>query len=136
MNLNDLKNSAPLFTREVEFLHRGERTGMFFELRHKSDKAVMKFQERYNAKIRDLTLRRKHNAISNYVKDQEDELRIAHVVGWRFQDGVDAENGRPEFSKGALRELIQNENVQFYLREFIDEEVANQEDFLEKSESS
>ena len=136
MNLNELKSSTPLPTREAEFIFRGDRTGLFLELRHASNKAVEKFNERYNAKIRDLTMRRKLNAINNYARDQADELRIAHVAGWRYKDGVDEENGRPEFSKSELRELLKNDVVGFDLRKFIDEEVANEEDFLPISEDN
>ena len=136
MNLNDIKDSLDTGTREIEFKPVGEPTGMFFELRYESEPEVQEFMKRYNAKLRDLSLKRKTNAITNLVRDHEDGLRIVHVAGWRWADGVDEEAGRPEFSRKELRALLDDEKAGFHVRRFIDEEVGSLDDFLSKSQDN
>ena len=136
MNLNDIKASLETQTREVEFKPVGEPTGMFFELRHESAEEVQKFMRTYTAKIRDLTMKRKTTASANLMKEHEDGLRMAHVVGWKWDKGADEEDGRPEFTTKELRKLLQDKVVGFHLRKFIDEEVGSLEDFLQKSEDN
>lgn len=136
MNINDIKASLETETREIEFKPVGEPTGMFFELRHESAEEVQKFMRTYTAKIRDLTMKRKTTASTNLMKEHEDGLRVAHVVGWSWSEGVDEENGRPEFTTKELRTLMQDKVVGFHLRKFIDEEVGSLEDFLSRSEGS
>lgn len=136
MNLNDIKDSLQTQTREVEFKPVGSPTGMFFELRHESAPEVQKFMSKYQAKIRDLTMKRKTTASTNLMKEHEDGLRIVHVVGWRWENDVDEEDGRPEFSKRELRTLLQDDVAGFHVRKFIDEEVGSLDDFLERSEDS
>jgi hypothetical protein len=70
------------------------------------------------------------------MKEHEDGLRVAHVVNWRWEDGPDEDDGRPEFTAKELRKLLQHKVVGFHLRKFIDEEVGSLEDFLSKSESN
>ncbi len=136
MNLNEIKASLESHNREVEFKPLGDPTGMFIELRHESAPEVQKFMSQYQAKIRDLTLKRKTNASVHLMKEHEEGLHMVQVVGWRWEDGVDEENGRPEFSKKELRSLLRDGRVGFHLKKFIDEEVGSFEDFLSKSEGS
>ena len=134
MNLFEIEASLETETREIEFKPVGEPTGMFIEMRHESAEEVQKFMRSYSAKIRDLTMKRKTTASANLMKEHEDGLRVAHVVGWTWAEGNDEDDGRPEFTKKELRKLLQHKVVGFHLRRFIDEEVGSLEDFLSKSE--
>lgn len=136
MNLNEIAASLATEDREIEFKPVGEPTGMFFTLRPESSEEVQKFMRTYTAKIRELTMKRKTTASANLMKEHEDGLRVAHVVGWTWAEGVDEENGRPAFTAKELRTLLQHKVVGFHLRTFIDEEVGSLEDFLSKSEGS
>lgn len=136
MNLNEIEASLQTSTREVEFRPLGDPTGMYFELRHESAPEVQKFMASYQAKIREATLKRKTSASTQLMKEHEDGLRVAHVVTWRWEEGDDAEAGRPPFSPRELRKLLAHPTVGFHLRRFIDDEVGSLDDFLEKSENS
>ena len=136
MNVNDIKATVQTETREIEFRPVGSPTGWFFELRHESSSEVQEVMRRFQSKVRDLTLKRKTTAYQNLVNQHEDHLRVAHVARWRWEEGVDEEDGRPEFSKKELRNLFHDERLGYHLKSFIDEEVGSLDDFLSKSESS
>ncbi len=136
MNLNEIKSAVATTNREVEFKPVGTPTGWFFELRHESARQVQETMRRFQAKVRDLTLKRKTSAYQNLVTAHEDRLRIAHVAGWRWEKGDDEKKGRPAFSKQALKIELNDDTLGWHLKNFIDEEVGSLEDFLEKSENS
>jgi len=135
MNLNEIKKAVQTDSREVEFKPAGTPTGMFFELRHESAKEVQEVMRKFQAKVRDLTLKRKTTAYQNLVAEHEDVLRMAHVVGWRWEQGADDDNGRPEFSKKELRTMLNDSILGYHVKKFIDEEVGSLDDFLSKSDS-
>jgi len=134
MNLNDIKNTVQTSTREVEFKPVGKPTGWRFELRHESSEEVQEVMRRFQTKVRDLTLKRKTTAYQNLVTAHEDELRMAHVAGWSWKGGDDAEAGRPPYSRKELRTLLNDELLSYHLKQFIDEEVGSLDDFLSRSE--
>jgi len=136
MNLNDIKNAVQTETREVEFKPTGEPTGWLFELRHESSEIVQEVMRKFQAKVRDLTLKRKTTAYQNLVNEHEDHLRVAHVAGWTWDTGVDEDNGRPDFSPKQLKTLLNDKRLGYHLKKFIDEEVGSLDDFLTKSEDS
>jgi len=136
MNLNEIKQAVQTVDREVEFRPAGKATGWFFELRHESSAEVQEVMRKFQAKVRDLTLKRKTTAYQNLVAQHEDSLRIAHVATWRWEQGADEEAGRPPFSNRELKTLLHDPNLGYHLKSFIDEEVGSLEDFLSKSESS
>lgn len=136
MNLNEIKAAVRVEPREVEFKPAGKPTGWFFTLRHESSPEVETFMARYRAKLRDLSAKRKTTAVTNLISEQEDGLRIAHVAGWRWEKGDDAENGRPAFSRSGLKALLDDDLINYHVRKFIDEEVGSLDDFLEKPESA
>ena len=136
MNLNEIRKSVETTTREVEFKPVGEPTGWFFELRHESSPEVQELVRRFQAKVRDLTFKRKTQQQQALIEKHEDDLRVAHVAGWRWVEGEDPENGRPPFSKQELRALLDDRRVSYHLKEFIDQEVGSLEDFLSKPEYS
>lgn len=111
-------------------------TGWIFILRHESDEEVQKFLRDYRSKLQDATLKRKTSQQKQLMSQHEDDLRIAHVIGWKWKDGEDAENGRPPFTRGELKRLLSKEKFGYHLRNFIDNEVGSLEDFLERSGNS
>ena len=135
MNLNEIKAAVQTVNREVEFKPVGKPTGWFYELRHESAPEVQEVMRRFQAKVRDLTLKRKTTAYQNLVTQHEDSLRIAHVAGWRWDKGEDEKKGRPPFSKRELKTLLNDERLGYHLKAFIDEEIGSLDDFLERSES-
>lgn len=136
MNLNKIKEAVKTTDREVEFKPAGTPTGWFFTLRHESAPEVQEVMKRFNAKVRDLALKRKNSAYQNLVAQHEDSLRIAHVAGWRWADGEDEAAGRPPYSNKELQTILDDTQLGYHVKRFIDEEVGSLEDFLEKSENS
>ena len=136
MNLNEIKDAVQTVNREVEFKPVGTPTGWFFELRHESANEVQEVMRRFQAKVRDLTLKRKTSAYQNLVTAHEDSLRIAHVAGWRWDKGDDDKKGRPPFSKHELKTLLNDDRLGYHIKSFIDEEIGSLDDFLERSEAS
>lgn len=136
MNLNDIKNAVQTVDREVEFKPVGRSTGWYFTLRHESAPEVQDVMRRFQAKVRELTLKRKTSAYQDLVARHEDSLRIAHVATWRWDKGDDAENGRPPFSTKELKAVLNDEQLGYHVKQFIDEEVGSLDDFLSRSESS
>ena len=90
----------------------------------------------YHAKVRDLTLKRKNTAYNNLAEEHADTLRVAHVVTWRWEAGVDADAGRPAFSKRELRNVLQHPVIGYHVKTFIDDEVGSVEDFFKTSANS
>lgn len=136
MNLNEIKNAVQTVNREVEFKPTGTPTGWYFELRHESAPEVQEVMRRFQAKIRDVTLKRKTSQYQSLVAAHEDQLRMAHVAGWRWEKGDDEKKGRPAFSRPELKALLADEMLGWHLKNFIDEEVGSFEDFLSRSENS
>jgi DNA primase catalytic subunit len=136
MNLNEIRDTVQTEAREVEFKPVGTPTGWFFKLRHESAAEVQEVMRKFQAKVRDLTLKRKTTAYQNLVAVHEDQLRIAHVEGWRWEKGVAETKGRPDFTRKELSKLLKDEQLSYHIKKFIDEEVGSLDDFLSKSEDS
>lgn len=136
IGLTDIASLVTTTDREVEFKPAGKSTGWFFRLRHESAPEVQDVIKNYNAKVRDLLMRRKNTQTRELAAEHENRLRIAHVINWRWKNGDDPENGRPPFSKKELKDVLENEKLGYHVKQFIDDEVGVLEDFLEKSESS
>jgi hypothetical protein len=136
MNINDIKTAVKTTTREVEFKPAGTPTGWHFELRHESSSEVQEVMRQFQAKVRDLTLKRKTSQYQNLVSQHEDRLRVAHVAGWRWDEGDDETAGRPPFSNRELKALLNDDNLGYHLKAFIDEEIGSLDDFLSKSANS
>ena len=133
MNLNDIKAASKTQPREVEYIFAGKKTGWFLTLLHDSSEEVQAFMGRYNAKVRELSLKRKTNAISALAAQHADKLHMVQVSGWRWKDGDDDDAGRPTFSKTELRAALNHEDLGWHLGQFIDEEVGSLDDFLTRS---
>jgi hypothetical protein len=137
MNLKEIRAAVQTVNREVEFKPVGTPTGWHFELRHESSQEVQKVVRQFQAKVRDLTLKRKTSAYQDLVSAHENRLRIAHVAGWRWEKGDDEKKGRPPFSVKELKAVLEaDDELAYLLKNFIDEEVGSLDDFLEKSENS
>jgi len=137
MDLNEINESLAAINREVEFVPREQSTGWFFELRHDSAPEVREFNRVFQGKVRNLAFKNKTAQRDALVARHANGLRIAHVAGWRYEDGVS--EGRPEFSNRELKDVLDGgsgEWLAFHLKNFIDDEVGTLEDFLERSESS
>ena len=136
MNLNEIAQAVQTTNREVEFKPAGTATGWFFELRHESAPEVQDVMRKFQAKIRDLTLKRKTSQYQSIVAAHEDTLRIAPVAGWRWEQGVDEEGGRPAFSNRELKNLLNDDKLGWFVKQFIDEEIGSLDDFLDRSEAN
>jgi len=136
MNLNEIKTAVQTVNREVEFKPVGTSTGWYFELRHESAPEVQEVMRRFQAKIRDLTLKRKTSQYQSLVAQHEDTLRIAHVSGWKWEQGIDEEAGRPAFSNKELKSLLNDDRISYHIKAFIDEEIGSLDDFLSRSDNS
>lgn len=135
MDLNEIIALGETQNREVEFVIAGHHTGLFLELRHESDPEVQKVMSRFQAQIRNLTVKRKGSQqYDDLMERYQDDLRIAHVAGWRWEKGES--KNRPPFSKKELKELLDKPKFGFFLKEFIDDHVGETEDFLPKSDGS
>ena len=136
MNLDSIKKTVQTKPIKVEFKPVGEPTGWFFILRHESCTEVQDVVNRFTAKVRNLALKRKTTQYEAAVAENEDSLRIAHVAGWEWKEGTDPAKGRPPFSNKELKDLLNNKDLGYHLKSFIDEEVGSLKDFLTKSETS
>lgn len=136
MNLNEIKDAVQTVDREVEFKPAGTSTGWFFTLRHESSEEVQRVMRAFQAKVRDLTLKRKTSAYQNLVTAHEDSLRIAHVASWRWEKGDDPEAGRPAHSNRELKTVLNDPTLGYHVKAFIDEEIGSLDDFLSRSESN
>lgn len=136
MGLNEIKDLVETKDREVEFRPAGpsKPTGWFFNLRHESHEEVQEVIRVFNSKVRELALKRKNAAYKALAEDHENRLRVAHVSGWRWAQGED--ENHPAFSKKELRALLNDKQLGYHIKTFIDEEVGSLEDFLSKSESN
>jgi hypothetical protein len=133
MNLNDIKAASKTQPREVEYIFAGKKTGWFLTLLFDSSTEVQEFMSKYNSKVRELSLKRKTNAIKNLAGEHAGKLHMVQVAGWRWKDGDDDKNGRPKFTKAELRKALNHEDLGWHLGQFIDEEVGSLDDFLTKS---
>jgi hypothetical protein len=137
MNINEIMKDFEAENREVELVNpQGKPTGWFFELRHESSEVVETFMREYRSKLQDAAMKRKTTAQKQLMRQHEDGLRIAHVAGWRFEEGFDPEDGRPPFSNRELKTVLTHEKWGWHIRDFIDREVGSLEDFLAKSQES
>jgi len=134
MDLKSIETMCETQPREVEFVFTGTHTGWFFTLLHESTKEVDSFMQKYNAKVRELSLKRKTNAINQLAEKHADDLRLVQVADWRWEKGES--KTRPPFSKKELRTVLNNEKIGWHLKQFIDDEVGSLESFLAKSDSS
>lgn len=135
MNLNEIKQAVHTEPREVEFTFNGKGTGWFFTLLHASAPEVQEFNRTFQGKVRDANLKGKRNAVKALTEQHADGLREVHVKTWRWSEGDDPENGRPAFSKKELRGVLQDPQLGYHVREFIDMEVGSLEDFLAGSQT-
>jgi hypothetical protein len=133
MDLNEIKKAVQTVEREVEFRPAGTATGWYFTLRHESAPEVQEVMRRFQAKVRELTLKRKTGAYQSLVEQHEDSLRIAHVATWRWGDGKKEDDKHPAFSNKTLKSLLNDPDLGYHLKSFIDEEIGSLEDFLERS---
>lgn len=139
MKLTDINATLEAVNREVEFMPQGKPTTWFFELRHESSPEVREFNRVFQAKVRNLAFKNKTQQRDALIAQQANGLRIAHVAGWRYEEGDDDEGGRPKFSKRELKNVLEGgsgEWLAFHVGEFIDNEVGTLEDFLEKPENN
>ncbi len=137
MNIKDYEKAVATVEREVELMTpTGKPTGWFWTLRHDSAKEVQEFMRVYRGKVQELALKRKASAQKKLLADHEDRLRIVQTAGWRWKEGDDDTKGRPKFSKKELREVLDNEKINYHIRQFIDDEVGSLEDFLERLQDS
>lgn len=132
MNFNEFKEMHKTAPREVEYLFDGHRTGLYLTLLHESAQPVQEFMKTYNAKVRDLTIKRKTNAINNLAAQHALALNAVQVSDWRWEEGET--EGRPAFSKQELKSMLKDPDVGFHLAAFIDQEVGSLSDFLSRSE--
>lgn len=137
MDLNEIIESVETSDKEVEFKPAGKSTGWVWTLRHESAPEVQAVLKTFNAKIRQAMMRRKNTMAEKQSEEHADNLRIAHVVTWRWEATKDGSerNFQPEFSKKELRKLLDHEKFGYFVRQFIDDETGTLEDFLERSES-
>ena len=140
MDLNDIIESVETQDVEKEFRPAGKPTGWVFVLRHESSPEVQAVLKTFNAKIRQAMLRRKNSVYEKESEEHADNLRIAHVVTWRWENTEALRDGernfQPEFSKQELRKLLNHEKLGYFLRQFIDDETGTLEAFLARSGSS
>lgn len=134
MTLNDIEELCRTENREVEFVFAGHHTGWILELRPESSDEVQECVRRFNARVRKSMIKRNTSEFDALSEKHADDLRIAHVAGWRYEKGEG--EGRPPFSKKELRSILNRKPFGWHLGQFIDREVGTIEDFLEESESN
>ena len=134
MELTGIKTN----TREVEFTPNGQSTGFFLTLRYESSPEVQDAMKRYRAKVREATMKNKKQQIASITDRFEDDLRSAHVAGWRWTEGGATFNGeQPHYSPKVLHAMLSDQSeLSYFLKQFIDQEVGSADDFLEKSGSN
>ena len=134
MSLAEIENLCQTENREVEFVMAGHHTGWHFELRPESSDEVQACLRRFNSRVRKTMVKRNTSEFDALAEKHADDLRIAHVAGWRYATG--AGEGKPLFSPKELRALLNRKPFGWHVGQFIDREVGTIEDFLERSESS
>ena len=130
MDLSSIGAAVETTEREVEFKAAGKPTGWIFTLRHESAPEVQAVMRAFQAKVRELALKRKNAAYKNLVDEHENTLRAAHVAGWKWAQGES--DKRPAFSKKELMTVLDDRKLGYHVKAFIDEEVGSLEDFLLK----
>lgn len=133
MNLKTIKEAVKTTTREVEFKAAGKATGWIWKLRHESSTEVQEVMRQFQTKVRDLALKRKNAQYQTIAAEHEVRLHVAHVVGWRWTQGDDVTQNRPPFSKKELKDMLEDEQFGWHIKNFLDEEVGSLEYFLERS---
>ena len=137
MNIKEFAKECATVNREVEIMTpTGKKSGWFWTLRHESSSEVKEFMRVYRGQVQEAALKRKGSAQKKLMGDHDDRLRVVQVAGWRFADGYDEKAGRPKHSNKEVRAVLDNEEINFFVRTFIDDEVGSLEGFLETSQDS
>lgn len=129
MDLNSIRASVATADREVEFVVNGKPTGWFFTLRHESSPEIQKLNRAYQSKVTQASVKGKKAEVQRLMDAHPENLRVAHVVTWRWADGES--DGRPAFSEKELRAALSDDVLGYHLRQFLDQETGALDDFLE-----
>lgn len=132
MTLQEIERLCQTTNRDVEFTVDGHKTGWIFELRPSTSDEVQRCMRVFNSRVRKSMIKRNTSEFDALSEKHADDLRVAHVAGWRYRDGTG--EGQPEFSERELKEILGRKPFGVMVGEFIDREVGTLEDFLERSE--
>lgn len=108
-------------------------TGFFVTLRHDSSPEVQSFIKKYQNRVLEDTRKGGKNKTAN-AEFFKLERPLAHIANWRWTNPQFNFGGdQPEFSRDKAIEMLKGEGAfSFYLRQLIDEELADDESFLAK----
>jgi hypothetical protein len=122
--------------REVEFvLKNGQKTGLFLNLVYESKGQVQDVDSAYRRKMIQAARKGRGGGTENLTDQYTEEKLLAHVTGWRWAENsaLTHNNERPAFSHQKLKEMINSGELGVMLKEFINQEVSDAADFLDKS---
>jgi len=137
----DLFNALKTTTREVEFTipEAGiNSTGFILTLRADSAPQVQAVRKKFDAMVIEEANKGKKGDRQKALEWFKQARLVAHVAGWRWENPETTYNGeQPEFSEDTLRKIL-NDGSEFayFLRNFIEEQVADTADFLKDSGNS
>jgi len=108
--------------------------GFFVTLRHDSSPEVQKFVKQYQNKVMEDSRKGGKNKTAN-AEWYKLEKPLAHIASWRWANDQFNFNGeQPQYSREKAIEMLKGEGAfSFYLRQLVDESVADDESFLAKS---
>lgn len=118
---------------EEEIFFHGQSTGLVLEIRPKHAPEVKAVERLYKDRV--FTKARKGKGVDAALfEQQERDLAIAHVAGWRWKDGSIGIGGKkPPYSKESLNTFLDHDVFGPVLKESLLDVVGEGERFLEMS---
>lgn len=134
MDLSSIKAS----TAEKELFIPGVgATGFYIELRYESAPEVQAVTKKFENKLMQEAQKGKRADKQSIMEWYKKERMVAHIAGWRWADGSSYNGEQTEFSPAAARKFIDlKDDFGYFLRDFINDEVGEAEDFLGASANS
>lgn len=135
----DLLQAVKTTTREVEFTLPGHKegdpgTGLFITLRSESSPEVQAASKKMQVLMLEERQKGKKGNEARAIEWFKENRIPAHVAGWRWEGDNTINGEQPEYSEQTLKKILKAENdFAYFLRVFIESQIADVEDFLAKS---
>lgn len=138
----DLLQAVKTTTREVEFTLPGHKdgdpgTGLFITLRSESSPQVQAASKKMQAIMLEEKQKGKKGDEARAIEWFKDNRIPAHVAGWRWEGSNTINGEQPEYSEQRLKQILKAEDdFAYFLRSFIESQIADVADFLVESGNS
>lgn len=133
----DLSNIKANTVEKELFIPGVGGTGFYLELRFESAPEVQAITKKFENKLMQEAQKGKRADKQSIMEWYKKERMVAHIAGWRWSDGSNYNGEQPDFSPETARKFIDSkDDFGYFLRDFINEQVGDAEDFLEDSVTS